>query len=629
MFATLLRASLDGAVLVALVWTVTRVVPRLTPSARTALWWLAAAKFVLGLLWLPPVVVRILPAERVPTAITNTAREVPVQADRAATRLTTSAPDSADATPPSLDWPLDWPLTLVGGWTFGVLLTAWIGLRQWVQTKRLLARAAAAPGDIQTLANEVAGRLALRRVPCVRVSHEVQTPLVAGLIRPVVLLPSGPFSRMSIGQQRMVLCHELAHVKRADLWLGCVPAIAERVFFFHPLVRLAAREYAFWRESACDAAVLRTLGAAPQDYGRLLLDLGIARPQASLAAAGAPWSFLNLKRRITMLRTPASVSIRSRLVTIAAVSIAVAGMVPLQLGARRASLPLDLENPERRAAAAAAASGRTSDHSAGKDLAAHRRELLTSREQAGSSSEGQQKERSLNYVIVLDDDHTTTSGSMTDVERARQLRKPGEQLIWFRAGGREYILRDPTVLREVEALWKSVNGIGRGQAVDFERQAELELGKTQEEIAAWHDKVTAEQDRLAEHHDKLQAGRAEEHDRMQDKLAEHLAKMEMHELAMADREFQHRAEAEWKARDKELHAAEHEIERRVEHLTKLDAELSKFDKPTKEIDEQMAFAEREMSMLHEKMDAVVREVESKMRLLLERAVANGIAEIVK
>jgi beta-lactamase regulating signal transducer with metallopeptidase domain len=626
MFSALMRASLDGAVLVALVWTVTRMVPRLTPAARTTLWWLAAAKFVVGLLWLPPVVVRILPAEAVPTVTKTVAHRVPAQPDRAATRLTTSAPDPADATPPSLDWTLDWPLTLVGGWTFGVLLTAWIGLRQWLHTRRVLARAVVAPGDIETLANEVAGRLALRRVPCVRVSHEVQTPLVAGLIRPVVLLPSGPFSKMSIGQQRMVLCHELAHVKRADLWLGCVPALAERVFFFHPLVRLAAREYAFWRESACDAAVLRTLGAAPQDYGRLLLDLGIARPQASLAAAGAPWSFLNLKRRITMLRTPASVSIRSRLVTIAAVSIAIAGMVPLQLGARRASLPLDLENPEPRAAAA---SGRTPDHSAGKDLAAHQRELLTSREQAGSSGDGQVKERSLNYVIVLDDDRTTTSGSKTDVERARQLRKPGEQLIWFRASGREYIVRDPTVLREVEALWKPINGIEDRHAADFERQAELELGKKQEEIATWHDKVTAEQDRLAEHHDKLQAGRAEEHDRMQDKLAEHLAKMEMHELAMADREFQHRAEAEWKARDKELREAEHEIDRRFEHLAKLDAELSKFDKPTKELDEQMAFVDREMSKLHEKMDAAVREVESKMRLLLERAVANGTAEIVK
>src|SRR3990170_3363684 len=101
---------------------------------------------------------------------------------------------------------------------------------------------------------------------------------------------------------------ELAAHPRGDPALGCVPALAERIFFFHPLVRLAAREYAFWREAACDAAVLTALGTMPQAYGRLLLDLGVAQPPATLSAAGAAWSFSNLKRRIVMLNQPTTPS---------------------------------------------------------------------------------------------------------------------------------------------------------------------------------------------------------------------------------------------------------------------------------------------------------------------------------
>jgi hypothetical protein len=36
-------------------------------------------------------------------------------------------------------------------------------------------------------------------------------------------------------ESSMALAHELAHLRRGDLWLGWLPAIAQRLFFFHPL----------------------------------------------------------------------------------------------------------------------------------------------------------------------------------------------------------------------------------------------------------------------------------------------------------------------------------------------------------------------------------------------------------
>ena len=100
----------------------------------------------------------------------------------------------------------------------------------------------------------------------------------------------------------MTLCHELLHLRRHDLWFGWVPALAQRIFFFHPLAALAVREYAIAREAACDAEVLRVLGSAPQAYGRLLLRWGVAPRETGLAAAGASPSLENLKRRLQMLQ---------------------------------------------------------------------------------------------------------------------------------------------------------------------------------------------------------------------------------------------------------------------------------------------------------------------------------------
>ena len=55
MLAVLARASLEGALVAGLVWTAIRWLPRLSPSTRAALWWCAAAKFLLALVWVSTV----------------------------------------------------------------------------------------------------------------------------------------------------------------------------------------------------------------------------------------------------------------------------------------------------------------------------------------------------------------------------------------------------------------------------------------------------------------------------------------------------------------------------------------------------------------------------------------------
>ena len=342
---TLARASLEGALVVAAIWALSRALT-LAPATRTLLWWCAAAKFVLALVWTAPIAIPILPTfgeSLSPSAAVHGPRAVDASSPSRSSQViepqvgSRSASRARAAGGSSLVEPLrglaEWSSYAALAWTGGLLLLAAVGVRRWSDTSALVRTSMPAGADVDARARDLAARLALRRVPAVRVSDRIETPLVTGLFRPVVLLPGERFNALSDRQREMALCHELAHLKRADLWLGCVPALAERLFFFHPLAHFVAREYSVAREAACDAAVVETLDAAPREYGCLLLALGVSRPQAG-AAANAAWSFVHLKRRIAMLQELSSSAPRSRAVAVAAVAVAVLALVPLRLVAR-------------------------------------------------------------------------------------------------------------------------------------------------------------------------------------------------------------------------------------------------------------------------------------------------------
>jgi beta-lactamase regulating signal transducer with metallopeptidase domain len=136
-----------------------------------------------------------------------------------------------------------------------------------------------------TLLAELCRQLALRRRVQLRQSESALAPLTWGALRPVVLVPceagAWPDKR-----RRLVLLHELAHVRRWD-WLAQLLAhVACAVYWFNPLVWLAARQMRIERERACDDIVLSS-GARASDYAQELLSLaaGLSRSQPSMLAA--------------------------------------------------------------------------------------------------------------------------------------------------------------------------------------------------------------------------------------------------------------------------------------------------------------------------------------------------------
>ncbi|MEE7567722.1 hypothetical protein HH297_15760, partial [Xanthomonas sp. Kuri4-3] len=171
----------------------------------------------------------------------------------------------------------------------------------------------------------------LRRAPPLRLSERIDSPQLVGPWRPVLLLPARRMAHFADDDLDMALTHELVHLRRRDLWWGLVPALAQHLLFFHPLVHLAVREYAIAREAACDAAVVAGSGHCRHDYGRLLVQLGVApRPGAGLASASP--SFLSLKRRLLMLQHTTSFPRLGAALILA--TVAAVGVLPLRLVAQ-------------------------------------------------------------------------------------------------------------------------------------------------------------------------------------------------------------------------------------------------------------------------------------------------------
>jgi len=179
----------------------------------------------------------------------------------------------------------DWNWTLVGFaiWALGaafILARLLFGLA-WVQRMSRRAKAVEDQSWLSLL-NQMAYRLSIKRPVRLCQGFQPTSPLTWGIWRPVVLLPYEALNWPE-DKRRVVLLHELAHVKRKDTLSQMLAQIVCALFWFHPLVWVAAQRLRVEREHACDDQVLE-LGTKASDYAGYLLDIALTLRSTRVAS---------------------------------------------------------------------------------------------------------------------------------------------------------------------------------------------------------------------------------------------------------------------------------------------------------------------------------------------------------
>ncbi len=106
------------------------------------------------------------------------------------------------------------------------------------------------------MVDRLARRLGLKVVPVVAWCGQISIPVVVGIVKPMILLPTTVVIGLTPDQLQALLLHELAHIRRFDPIVNLLQRIIEAVLFFHPVVWFVSRRISVMREHAADDMVL-------------------------------------------------------------------------------------------------------------------------------------------------------------------------------------------------------------------------------------------------------------------------------------------------------------------------------------------------------------------------------------
>jgi TonB family protein len=269
----LLMLAIKGGVVLVAALRVTALLRRASAATRHLIWTCAFASLI---------VLPLLQWSGWRWRVAVPAPAAPILSDAVVVETSTPAP----AVPAHH---FDWSML----WYAGAALVTLRLLVALIRLRKLVAGARPAPW-----ADDLAGKGAR-----IRESAGVDLPITFGLLRPTILFPHDaadwPLERL-----RLVMAHELAHVRRFDCLTQLLAEAACAIYWFNPLAWLAASQFRRERERACDDAVLNQ-GTKSSDYAEHLL--GVVK---SAHIKGAPIAMAisinshNLQERLKAVLKP-------------------------------------------------------------------------------------------------------------------------------------------------------------------------------------------------------------------------------------------------------------------------------------------------------------------------------------
>ena len=249
----LISSIWQGLLLTGLAWAALKLTPGLRASTRFTLWLIA---FLL---------VGLLPFFALPLAEAAGFHSQAGTVDR------------------SLHVNVAWAVAIEVVWaiaslfSLGRLLIAGLQMRRLRRTSTPVAHEDLAP-EIQALvARSNAGAIEIR------LSDALDTPSVAGFLRPAVIMPRSLWAELETPELQQIIMHEKAHLDRGDDWTNLLQKLLRALCPLNPALLWAERHLCVEREQACDDAVLDAAGN-PRAYATFLTKLAESRVAKRVAA---------------------------------------------------------------------------------------------------------------------------------------------------------------------------------------------------------------------------------------------------------------------------------------------------------------------------------------------------------
>ena len=240
---------------------------RFGAGAAYAVWWLVPVALIASLL--PARVVETAAVGQPATTTLQTLVEPLLQP-------ITTAPATAAMVDHSALW--------LWIWFAGAVLMA---LRLWIQQRRFVRGL----GEMRPLRDDLWKAQARHGLPA-----------LLGILRARIVLPEDFDQRFDARERQLMLAHERRHRSRGDHVANFAVAAARAVFWFNPLVHLAAARFRHDQELACDQAVIAAHPDSRRAYGEAMLKTLMADRQAPL---GCHWGFSHpMKERVMQLKSP-------------------------------------------------------------------------------------------------------------------------------------------------------------------------------------------------------------------------------------------------------------------------------------------------------------------------------------
>lgn len=129
-----------------------------------------------------------------------------------------------------------------------------VGLQGAYLLKR--TKVIAAGNSWQQRIQQLAARLGITQTINLLESGMAKVPMVVGHLKPVILMPIGLLTALSMDEIDAILVHELAHIKRRDYLVNLLQSLAEILFFFNPAVLWISQLIKTERENCCDDMAL-------------------------------------------------------------------------------------------------------------------------------------------------------------------------------------------------------------------------------------------------------------------------------------------------------------------------------------------------------------------------------------